>query len=300
MEDLESGVELNTVQVNKLLSVVNNPLNYKWSECGTPRAEFEFVFINTEGVVVRRMVVACDATQIITNLEKRNSRMKFGAIFKGRKPLLDLIYEIDGYGSCQCFEGVGSKAGEEPNFSYEFSNGEAVILCGYSNGDSDTAIYRSEFNVFECSSGKSLGYYRALEYCRVEAADDTLKLVEISWMPSLPDWEWVGQPIRQRKIHILGDSIHWPEKAPCFMKRPVPVEEVSAFLDELDQNRGDNGYRIVSYFIGKLEYFALNGNEWARKALFDFENYYGVKTNAATLEHWTEAKKTVLWIEEHR
>ena len=92
---LKNGIELDTKQIERLLFVINNPLNYNWSECGSPTPEYEFVFINRKGEVVNRLVTACDMTQIVTNEESRGQRMKYGAFFNGKDDLVKLIKKID-------------------------------------------------------------------------------------------------------------------------------------------------------------------------------------------------------------
>jgi len=92
---MNNGVELSIKQIERLLWIINNPSNYNWSECGSPTPEYEFVFLDEKGEIVNRLVISCDCTQIITNRESSDQRMKYGAFFNGKGVLLKLIQEID-------------------------------------------------------------------------------------------------------------------------------------------------------------------------------------------------------------
>ena len=73
---LNNGIELSLEQIEGLLWLINNPSNYSWSECGSPTPEYEFVFFDSKGAIVNRLVISCDATQIVTNGESNDQRMK--------------------------------------------------------------------------------------------------------------------------------------------------------------------------------------------------------------------------------
>lgn len=65
-------------QVNRLLNIVNNPLNFAWFECGTALPEGGFVFFNREGQIVAYIEMACAFTQF--RFSTTHSVAKFGQL----------------------------------------------------------------------------------------------------------------------------------------------------------------------------------------------------------------------------
>mgnify|MGYP006156516227 CR=1 FL=1 len=81
------GIELNTKQAQRLIRLINNPLNFSWAECGTwtPSSRFDFYF---EGKFVRSLDIGC-SWQLKTDYEK----VKFGTL-KTVKDFRSLCTEI--------------------------------------------------------------------------------------------------------------------------------------------------------------------------------------------------------------
>jgi hypothetical protein len=73
-----SEIELNESQVKRLMRIINNPLNFSWTECGTwtPSSQFDFYF---EGKFVRSLEIGC-SWQLKTDYEK----VKFGTLKTGK------------------------------------------------------------------------------------------------------------------------------------------------------------------------------------------------------------------------
>ena len=67
--------------------------------------------------------------------------------------------------TCNCFDGIGSRKGDTSIFVMKFSNGERISVCGFVDKEMEETTI-SEFNVFECSTGKSLTEYDAMQICR--------------------------------------------------------------------------------------------------------------------------------------
>ncbi|MCB9197679.1 MAG: hypothetical protein H6600_04415 [Flavobacteriales bacterium] len=60
---------LSTKKVNDILIVINNPLNFKWGECGTPFIEGAIIFYHS-GIEIARIAIACSGGQIYTEPNK--------------------------------------------------------------------------------------------------------------------------------------------------------------------------------------------------------------------------------------
>lgn len=93
---LANSKTLNIVQIEKLLLIINNPLNFEWSECGSPIPEYEFVFTNRKGKIINRLVLCCNMNQIITKTDINIwGIMKWGDFHKGSSEFLKLIKQIE-------------------------------------------------------------------------------------------------------------------------------------------------------------------------------------------------------------
>jgi hypothetical protein len=76
-------------EIAEILEIVNNPLNFEWSECGTPFINGAIVFYKA-GIEVARITHACDGTQI--DCTPRNPLNRSGIINDmARKRLFMLI-----------------------------------------------------------------------------------------------------------------------------------------------------------------------------------------------------------------
>ncbi len=206
---------------------------------------------------------------------------------------LPLIGQTD---SCLCQRGIGSKNGDAPKLVHSFNNGISLAVCGWVNpGVTHEDLFISEFSVFDCRTGDWYARYYALDYCKVVSEGDSLIIFEMKTMPSNNNWEWETMAFRKR-IFYEKDNVVWHGLVPCFIQDSLSKRFVSKSLKDLEKFRGTSDYEEESQLIGRLEYLTLNGSEIAKKRLFNLEEYYNVKTNAASSEHWHDAMKTVTWM----
>jgi hypothetical protein len=91
--------------------------------------------------------------------------------------------------NCKCIDGIGSSKGDAPILEIKLNNGENISVCGFLDTEMEGMIY-SEFNVFECSSGKSLAEFDATQFCRVIKKPDTLLIQELKYLPAGKGWTW--------------------------------------------------------------------------------------------------------------
>jgi len=73
----DSGITLNDIQIIKLLDFINNPLNFNWSDCGTPLTSKLIVFYN-KSEIKSIIQISCYSQQIICY--PYNVRSKLGGI----------------------------------------------------------------------------------------------------------------------------------------------------------------------------------------------------------------------------
>ncbi len=64
-------------KVTKILTLINNPLNFIWGECGTPFIEGAIIFYNS-GIEIARIEHACSGGQIFTR--PHNALIRWGTL----------------------------------------------------------------------------------------------------------------------------------------------------------------------------------------------------------------------------
>ncbi len=201
--------------------------------------------------------------------------------------------------TCHCWDRYGNISDKDliHTEKLRFLN---ISFCGWRvKAARDSTLRMSDFTVFQCNNKNILCRYYALDECVIESANDTVNIYEIKWMPTAPDWEWTEIKIRKRVI-FEENGVIFSGIAPCPMNFNLSDNFITSTLKALDIYIGNTEYESVSKLIGTLEFLALTGNEAAHKRLFNLETYYHIKTNAATAEHWADAKKIVSWVLETR
>ena len=164
---------------------------------------------------------------------------------------------------CQCFEGIASAEGDEPQLSFVFSNQQAVSVCGYQQGE----IY-SEFEVFDCTNGTSISQYDATESCHIQSLEDTLAIIKLKNLPGA-NWEMQRMPIGRELILVQEGKIQSTGLLAYFTPPAISAEMQAAFLDDVDLNK-DNGLQENwqwEEILAKLEVMSLMVNERAVKML---------------------------------
>ena len=91
--ELEYGKKMTDDQVQKFLSIINNPMNFDWSECGTPITYGLIIFYKNEQIEAF-VQLSCGYSQVACY--PMNLRTKFGALRNSKVELLvDLAKEIE-------------------------------------------------------------------------------------------------------------------------------------------------------------------------------------------------------------
>ena len=89
MEHILDFRTLSIEEVNSILIVVNNPLNFEWGECGTPFIEGAIIFYNG-GIEIAKIEHACSGGQVFST--PQNPLIRWGNLNeKGYKKLFKII-----------------------------------------------------------------------------------------------------------------------------------------------------------------------------------------------------------------
>jgi len=197
---------------------------------------------------------------------------------------------------CECFDGIGSTKVDKPILTFSFLNKKSISVCGFYDKDlqDGNGIIISEFNVFDCSSGKSYIEYDATQTCRIKETQNSIVIEELYYLPTGKDWTWELIQIAEQTISSNENEILVSEIKPKIKPIKIDVKVQTEFLDSIKKGQEINGEWELE--IGKLVATSLSGNENAWSILKDYENYTGEKTDGALAETWKDAVSLVEWI----
>ena len=203
--------------------------------------------------------------------------------------------EIDLDEDCRCFDGIGSSKTDKPLLVFNYTDGNMVSVCGYSEeGLTNDGLKVSEFNVFDCKSGKPLVEFGALQNCLVKTGRDTLQINLMGYYPCGENWKWESVKIAKQLITANTTNFNVSELTPDYSPNNIDKSLQEEFLNSLKKGQGFGENWEAD--IGKLELLSLNGNEKAWDILKNYEDFTGEKTDGALAEMWKDAVANVEWL----
>ena len=205
------------------------------------------------------------------------------------------LYTNNKDNSCNCFDGIGSRKGDIATLVINFTNGQSVSICGFVDKEMEGTII-SEFNVFECKSGKSLTEYDATQICRLVEKSDTLVIQELKYLPTGKNWAWNLIQIGEQIITTKDKDYLVTKQEPKLENYFIEKSDAETFLKSLKKGKGHSNEWELE--IGKLEVLTLLGNERAKYILENYEEYTGQETDGAVRETWKDARATTEWIKQ--
>ncbi|MFA5556199.1 MAG: hypothetical protein WCY06_05045 [Flavobacteriaceae bacterium] len=209
-----------------------------------------------------------------------------------KTPNLDTL---DKDNSCNCFDGIGSRKGDTATLVLNFRNGQSISVCGFVDKEMEGTTI-SEFNVFECKTGKSLTEYDAMQICKLYKKKDSLIIQELKYLPTGKNWTWNLIQIGEEIITIKDKKIFTTGNKPKLEKFAIDDNDAEIFLNSLTKGKGHNNEWELE--IGKLEVLTLLGNERAKYILENYEEYTGQETDGAVRETWKDARAITEWIKQ--
>ena len=246
--------------------------------------------IKSTYILISALLISC-----FWKTEKTNTTEENISIVTKKTKIIETEISNDSY--CKCFNGIGASDKDKPLLTFNFSNGKSVSVCGYKDPDLETKnLNISEFNVFDCSNGKSYAQYGALQNCIIITKKDTLIIQLMKSFPIGENWKWKPIQIAEQVITTDLNEIKAFEIKPKYKPTYIKPKQQSDFLNSLKKGQGFGGNWVDD--LGKLEVLSLLGNEKAWGILKNYEEYIGEKTDGALAEQWKDAVATVSWITE--
>lgn len=198
---------------------------------------------------------------------------------------------------CECIDGISSAKGDIPAFTVNFDNGTIVSVCGVQiRRVSDDKALMSEFNVFDCATGKALLTYDATQTCIVEKTGEGFVITEYQNLPAGENWQYTDVKIRVQKVYLDGEEIVVTEPEPAFKHRDISPSVISKFMLSLNKQKGKGGIPNPEEVIGKLQFLAMNGDQEAYDILTNFEKYFNLTADGAVAEQLKDAVATAEWM----
>ena len=195
--------------------------------------------------------------------------------------------------SCYCYDGIGSRKGDTATLVINFTNGRSVSICGFVDKEKEGTII-SEFNAFECKTGKSLTEYDATQICKLVEKSDTIIIQKLKYLPTGKNWAWNLIQIGEQIITTKGKNIIVTKQEPKLENFSIEKSDAETFLKSLKRGKGHSNEWELE--IGKLEVLTLLRNEHAKYILDNYEEYTGQETDGAVRETWKDARATTEWI----
>jgi len=174
-------------------------------------------------------------------------------------------------GQCRCPEEKGDLV-----FSYEFDRGPKLIICGFANRDSRSAVAKSysDITVINCRDNQILLSIEgaetalALNQFRFYVREGCVMIQQLIWLPSDPGWARARHPFFEKTVTCTDGRLTISEWKNIFAAPPKKRVEINGFLDTYL-----NHFEMTGDYLelpGKLVLCALNGSPRAEQLLMSF------------------------------
>ena len=247
------------------------------------------IFYSCSNIVDENSTINNETEQIFKN-DSSEFKSEISQINKKQKDTLT-IKESE----CGCFNGIGSIKGDDPVKTYIFENGISVSICGYYESEKQNeGLNISEFDIFNCKTGKSYVRYGAVDNCLIEISNDSLIINLLDFLPNNEKWEWNSVIQAQQVITSSGDSLITSPLKACYKKTGYNQSIAQNYLSSLEKGKGfDENWE---HTIGRLKFLSLEGNQQAWKILQNYDKFTGFTPDGAMAEDWKDAISMVQWI----
>jgi len=152
----------------------------------------------------------------------------------------------------------------------------------------------SEFNIFECETGKALVEFGALQICRIKETTDSIIIEELKYLPTGANWGFELVRIGEQVVSLQNENLVASELKPKFQGASIEKVRQKEFLKSISKRKGIG--ENWEEELGKLELLSLIGNRRAWKILKNYEKIKRGQMDGALAEQWKDAIANVEWI----
>jgi hypothetical protein len=187
---------------------------------------------------------------------------------------------------------AGTSDGQRPDTSFTFSNGQKIILCG-SKEIYNTQRYFSEFILQDCGQDSIVGFWDAMQTCRLSKVKDTLKIVEVKNLPTGTNRSFVRTDWYIEKVFFKRGKLNRTSGLDWNIRK-YTHEEIKQTLKEFEtapQKYHEDRMKLAyTLFIS-----TISGDKTSAKYFKDFAKKFGV-LDGGDLEEYKDLQAMLsLW-----
>ena len=160
---------------------------------------------------------------------------------------------------------------DPPNNTFNFKNGNNIILCGYED-KIDNVLYYSEFILQECRETEPIDFWDATLMCRVFMENEVLKIEQFCNLPvgknrDLVFTSWYVEELSYKDGKL--NRLHFTKDIRRYSK-----EEINQTLTEYTLAVREGLLENSENLVAKLFIAALSGNKKANEYFMAFPNTF--------------------------
>ncbi len=197
--------------------------------------------------------------------------------------------------NCPGNTSVGTTKGDKPDTTFTFSDGHYISICGsVENRGNET--YISEFLLWVCGQDSVIAFSDATQQLRLAFLKDTIRLIEVKFLPVGPDRSFAQTDWGIEKIYFSNGQLVVNNYIEINQEiRKYTIEEITETLKEFEIAKTGN-LRNPEELANRLFISAISGDGTARKNFAAFETQFGqldgglseeYKALQAMLSAWT-------------
>jgi hypothetical protein len=186
----------------------------------------------------------------------------------------------------------GTPEGQRPDTAFTFSDGHKIILCGFKEVDNKQR-YFSEFILQVCGQDSIVGFWGAVQTCRLSKVKDTLQIVEVKNLPTgtrrsfvRTDWYIEKISFKQEKLN-RSSGLNWNVRKYSPQEIKQTLKEFETAPQKYHEDRMKLAYTL---FIS-----TISGDKTAAKYFKDFTTRFGI-LDGGDLEEYKDLQAMLsLW-----
>ena len=97
-------------------------------------------------------------------------------------------------------------AGTKADSTFHFSNGKAIVLCGYREPDIKPVRF-SEFVIAVCGQTQIIDSWGATQTCLAKFQRDTLHISEIKYLPAGKDFKYISVKWSDERVYFRKGKV---------------------------------------------------------------------------------------------
>ena len=193
---------------------------------------------------------------------------------------------------CNCSKSVYLDSKKDVPDSTFIINGKKIMLCGYKEKVKGETFF-SEFVLEFCDQNREIGFWSAMQTCKVYVENDTLKVIEIKNLPTgqnrtFKETEWLLEKIYFTNQTLNHSFFYYPKL------KKYSKEEIAKTIAEYKSANGKmDEYKME--IANRLFIAILSGSEKAKTCFNNFKSKFG-QLDGAFSEEYNELESMLFFV----